>query len=74
MGVSSLFRPVGFAELPGWAEDDHLAAFAALRRSAFRARTRPYRTGALGVEAAPFTIGIPASLIRIKEIVPQPER
>jgi membrane-bound lytic murein transglycosylase A len=44
-----LFRPVSFAELPGWAGDDHLPAFEAFRRSAFHVLTKPYRSGSLGV-------------------------
>ena len=50
MPLSPLFRPVAFADLPGWADDDHLAAFEAFRRSAFHVLTKPYRTGALGVD------------------------
>jgi len=38
-----------FADLPGWAEDDHLAAFEAFRRSARFARTARYKDGGLGV-------------------------
>lgn len=49
MLLSSAFAPVGFADLPGWHEDDHLAAFGAFRRSAFHVLTKPYRSGALGV-------------------------
>ena len=41
-------------DLPGWRDDDHLAAFAAFRRSAFRVLTKSYRTGGLGVEASAF--------------------
>ncbi|MGE0023910.1 MAG: murein transglycosylase A [Hyphomicrobium sp.] len=32
--VHAAYEPVSFDELPGWAEDDHLAAFAAFVRSA----------------------------------------
>ena len=35
----------GFADLPGWQEDDHLAAFATFRRSALQALKKPYRDG-----------------------------
>ncbi|PWK63426.1 murein transglycosylase A [Aminobacter sp. AP02] len=49
MLLSPAFAPVGFADLPGWLEDDHLAAFEAFRRSAFHALIKPYRSGALGV-------------------------
>lgn len=47
--LSPLLLPVGFAALPGWADDDHLPAFEAFRRSAFQVLTKPYRTGSLGV-------------------------
>lgn len=47
--VSPLFRPADFSDLPGWADDDHLPAYEAFRRSAFHVLTRPYRTGSLGV-------------------------
>jgi len=53
--LSPLFRPVGFAELPGWADDDHLSAFEAFRRSAFQVLTKPYRSGSLGVSFDSFT-------------------
>lgn len=49
MPLSPHFEPVTYESLPGWAADDHLQAFAAFRRSAFQARVKPYRTGALGV-------------------------
>jgi membrane-bound lytic murein transglycosylase A len=52
--LSPLFRPIGFGALPGWNNDDHLPAFSAFRRSAFQALTKPYRTGALGVEFPAF--------------------
>lgn len=54
MALSSAFRPVSFAELPGWADDDQSSAFSAFRRSAFHVLTKPYRTGSLGVEFAAF--------------------
>ena len=47
--LSQLFRPVSFADLPGWAGDDCLPAFEAFRRSAFHVLEKPYRTGSLGV-------------------------
>ncbi|KQU92097.1 transglycosylase [Mesorhizobium sp. Root102] len=50
MSLSPLFVGKSFADLPGWEEDDHLAAFAAFRRSAFHVLTKPYRSGALGVD------------------------
>jgi membrane-bound lytic murein transglycosylase A len=48
------FLPESFDYLPGWADDDHLAAFLAFRRSAFRAEIKPYRSGSLGVPAEAF--------------------
>ncbi|RUU63475.1 transglycosylase, partial [Mesorhizobium sp. M2C.T.Ca.TU.009.01.2.1] len=50
MPLSSTFSEKSFSNLPGWNEDDHLAAFAAFRRSAFHAPVKPYRTGSLGVD------------------------
>lgn len=54
MALSSAFRPVSFAELPGWADDDQSSAFSAFRRSAFHVLTKPYRTGSLGVDFGAF--------------------
>jgi membrane-bound lytic murein transglycosylase A len=48
--LSSAFIEKSFSDLPGWGEDDHAAAFAAFRRSAFHAPVKPYRTGSLGVD------------------------
>lgn len=47
--LSPLFRPVSFSDLPNWTNDDHGAAFAAFRRSAFQVLTKPYRSGSLGL-------------------------
>jgi membrane-bound lytic murein transglycosylase A len=49
MTLSPSFTRVAFDELPGWHDDDHLKAFEALRRSAFQALVKPYRSGSLGV-------------------------
>lgn len=54
MSLSPLFRQKSFDELPGWSQDDQLAAFLAFRRSAFHILTKPYRSGALGVAFASF--------------------
>jgi membrane-bound lytic murein transglycosylase A len=54
MALSPLLRPVSFADLPGWGEDDQRGAFAAFRRSAFHVVDKPYRTGALGIDSAAF--------------------
>jgi membrane-bound lytic murein transglycosylase A len=52
--LSPLFHPVAFADLPGWADDDHLAAYEAFRRCALHAPVKPYRTGSLGVSFGSF--------------------
>ena len=52
--LSPLFRPVSFADLPGWQDDDHLAALKAFRRSAYQVLIKPYRTGSLGIAFASF--------------------
>ena len=52
MALSSLLEPVSFADLPGWADDDHAAALAAFQRTAAEAGGRTYRSGGLGIEFA----------------------
>jgi membrane-bound lytic murein transglycosylase A len=47
---SPLFSEVSFSDLPGWREDDHVAAFAAFRRSAEQVLVKPYRSGSLGID------------------------
>lgn len=54
MSAAPQFHAVDFGDLPGWHEDDHDAALAAFRRSAIHALNKPYRIGALGVEASAF--------------------
>ncbi|MEW9806176.1 murein transglycosylase A [Mesorhizobium sp. ZMM04-5] len=49
MPLSPLFRPLSYDAVPGWADDDHLPALDAFRRSALRVLEKPYRSGALGV-------------------------
>lgn len=49
--LSSLFSPTDFAQIAGWTDDDHAAAFSAFRLSALHARENPYRTGSLGIAA-----------------------
>lgn len=44
--------PVAFDDLPGWAEDDHAAAFAAFRRGATVIAGHPPKQRSLGVDAA----------------------
>ena len=48
-GLSTLFRRASFDDLPGWAADDHAAAFSAFQLSAFRYLEKPWKTGSLGV-------------------------
>jgi peptidoglycan lytic transglycosylase A len=55
VSLSPLFVEQSFDALRGWGDDDHLAAFAAFRRSAFHVLTKPYRSGALGVDFNAFT-------------------
>ncbi|ESY61414.1 MULTISPECIES: murein transglycosylase A [Mesorhizobium] len=54
MSLSPLFSAKSFDDLPGWGDDDHLPAFEAFRRSAFHVLTKPYRSGALGVDFGAF--------------------
>ncbi|MGY6709950.1 MAG: murein transglycosylase A [Rhizobiaceae bacterium] len=49
MALSSLLEPTSFADMPGWADDDHASALLAFRRTASEAGTRRYRTGGLGI-------------------------
>lgn len=49
-----LLRNTSFEALPGWAEDDHAAAYAAFRRCALRALEKPYRPGSFGVPSEDF--------------------
>ena len=44
-GVAPWYRPVTFAELPDWAQDDHLAAFKAFLRSCERVIARARAPG-----------------------------
>lgn len=52
--LSPSFEPLGFTDLPGWNDDDLLPAYQAFRRCGFQVLTKPYRTGALGVDFAAF--------------------
>lgn len=54
MSLSPLLSARSFDDLPGWADDDHLAAFEAFRLSALHVPIRPYRTGSLGIDFAAF--------------------
>jgi len=52
--LSPSFNFVRYADLPGWEEDDCAVPFEAFRRSAFHILSKPYRTGALGIDSAAF--------------------
>ena len=54
MALSPVIQIVSFDEVPGWSRDRHAGAYAAFRRSAFHVLSKPYRTGALGVEFSAF--------------------
>ncbi|WP_246730176.1 murein transglycosylase A [Nitratireductor mangrovi] len=55
MPLSPLLRPVAFDQIPGWSHDEGMAtAHGAFARSAVRFLEKPYRTGALGIEASAF--------------------
>ncbi|SFI73996.1 membrane-bound lytic murein transglycosylase A [Phyllobacterium sp. CL33Tsu] len=47
--LSPLFKPVDFADCPGWQDDHHLPAFEAFRRSAQHVLEKPYKSGSLGI-------------------------
>jgi membrane-bound lytic murein transglycosylase A len=47
--AAALLEPTDFAEIAGWAEDDHLAAFAAFRAGAECIAERPPKQRALGI-------------------------
>ena len=48
----ALLRPLAFADLAGWGDDDHAAAFAAFRRGAAVLAEHPPKPRALGIDAA----------------------
>jgi membrane-bound lytic murein transglycosylase A len=54
VSLSQSFRRISWSELPHWQDDLLCEAFAAFRRSAFHAREKPYRTGALGADFTAF--------------------
>jgi membrane-bound lytic murein transglycosylase A len=47
--LSPLFKPVDFADCPGWRDDQQLEAFRAFVRSAERVQEKPYKSGSLGI-------------------------
>lgn len=62
MPLSPQLIPVSFADLPGWDQDDHAAAFEAFRRTAVRVMERPHRTGSLGISGEAFLAACGAAL------------
>jgi len=50
--------PVAFSDLPGWAEDDHSAAFAAFRRGAAVLDAHPPKRRAIGIDPASLAAAI----------------
>ncbi len=47
--LSPLFKPVDFADCPGWQDDHQFEAFRAFVRSAEHVLEKPYRSGSLGI-------------------------
>ena len=47
--LSPLFKPVDFADCPGWRDDQHLEAFRAFALSAEQVQIKPYKSGSLGI-------------------------
>jgi membrane-bound lytic murein transglycosylase A len=62
VALSPLLQPVSFDDLPGWRLDKMSSAFDAFRRSAAHTRTKPYRTGSLGIGADGFEPAFEAAL------------
>jgi len=72
LALSSSLRPVGFADLPGWAGDDHAAAFAAFRLSAVRAAAEPPKRRALGIDGTALA-GIASEALSLPNPLPPAE-
>ncbi|HWT29473.1 MAG TPA: MltA domain-containing protein, partial [Propylenella sp.] len=49
-GLSAVLQPIAFADLPGWAEDDHSAAFRTFLAGALLIAAAPPTTRALGID------------------------
>ena len=54
MALSPLFRPVSFDELPGWRRGRQVAGLRGIPALGLHVLTKPYRSGALGVDFAAF--------------------
>ncbi len=52
--VSPKLKPLSWSNIAGWDIDEHEEAYAAFRRSAFRALEKAYKTGALAIEEDAF--------------------
>ena len=61
--LGDAFEIRSFADLKGWEEDDHLAAFQAFLRSARHAETKRYKDGGLGVSFDDLKPAFDAALI-----------
>lgn len=62
--LPAVLKPLEYADLPGWAEDDHAAAFRAFRRGTTALAELPPKTRSLGVDAA----ALAALLVRSREM------
>lgn len=59
-GPDRTMTPVGFADLPGWADDDHQAALRAFRRSAMKQKLP--KTRAMGIRGEDFHVPFQAAI------------
>jgi membrane-bound lytic murein transglycosylase A len=69
-GVRSadVLQPIGFSDIPGWAEDDHSAAFRAFRAGAGLIAKTPPRTRSLGIDGAGLSSAARHALARPDEL------
>ena len=72
--MDATFRRLEFSDLRGWADDDHVAALSAFRRSAFRFLEKPYRSGSLGVPSEALAIPFAAARDLTEPVDPQTAR
>jgi membrane-bound lytic murein transglycosylase A len=61
-------QPIGFSDIPGWAEDDHSAAFRAFRAGAGLIVKTPPKTRSLGIDGAGLTSAARHALARPDEL------
>src|SRR5688572_3902813 len=69
-GVRSadLLQPIGFSDIPGWADDDHSAALRAFRAGAGLIVKTPPKTRSLGIDGAGLTSAARLALARPEEL------